>query len=610
MRKKSGKPVAACVALALLCSCAIFTSNKKHAAVKGSVFFTKVNMWHVKEEILSTNYHLGELLPAGTRVTVTRCRGGKIEFESEAGNKYTLVHATRHSRIELGKLFDRHFGRSDVTSSIGIYADFSPREQANVDEGTIAIGMSKNAVLMAYGYPPSHRTPDLQADTWTYWTGRRVATVRFRNDTVSSIEGVQAMRAVKFYVVSDPPGALIEADGRFVGKAPCIVDLEIEPRDMATRKLFRASPAKPDAPRLGVLCDAPMSSETLAGDPITVREVIPLSSGHKLGLVPGDKILAVNGVQIRNEFECMNAIRRTGFGKPLRMSIRRGGREMSLLGRTDVQESGTFYPRQKEYAVSTLVDMDGKVMFFDLRRKSGSATTPVAVGPPPVDATHTPPVVTPPPVRGLPDLPMIGNGFLVTKEGHIITCASALSGVKQIVVRTSAGRKHAASIVHSDQVNDWCLLKAATLRGTPLPVGGQTSIKTGSRVFRLGYPAGGKGGVAVSRGRIASPQGFGGDPRHLQVKMDGVAKNVSGAPVVSAYGEWLGVASDRLDKIIHAFAGVAAADVNFLLKAKTISGLLPSDVVLPMGAGPRGTELDEAGAKKKLSAAILSVHAK
>ena len=125
---------AACAAvIALLASCAMFGGGEKHTLVKGGVFFTKVNMWYARNgEIHSTNYHLGEILPAGTRVTVGSCRGGKVKFESEAGGKYTLVHATRHSRLSLAELFDRHFGRSDVTSSIGIYSDLSPREQASV----------------------------------------------------------------------------------------------------------------------------------------------------------------------------------------------------------------------------------------------------------------------------------------------------------------------------------------------------------------------------------------------------------------------------------------------------------------------------------------------
>jgi len=610
MFSRQTRSIAACAVLALLSSCAMFGGGKYESA-EGGTYYTKVNMWYSRSgEIESTNYHVGDMLPAGTRVTVTKCRGGKIKFETGSGKMLKLVHSKRHSRIQFGELFHRHFGKSDVTSDAGMYNGFSPREQTNVDRGKIATGMSKDAVLVAFGYPPSHRTPDLDADTWTYWVGRRTAVLHFKNDTVRSIEGEGSARAVKIYVVSDPPGAMIDVDGEPAGKAPCIVDIEIGPRDMSGRKTFRASPAEPAAPCLGVLCDAVTDPGPKGGDAITVREVIPLAGGHRLGLVPGDKILSVNGKRIRNEFECMDAIRRAGFGKPLKVLVRRGNREMSLLGSTDVKESGAFYPRTREYTVAALADMDGKVMFFDLRTKAGGAAAPPAVKRPPTAAAR-PPAVTPVPDRNLPDLPMVASGFLVTGQGHVLTSAHLLKGVKRIVVRTAGGRKHSASVVHTDNVNDWCLLSAPTLRGTPLAVGDDSGIKAGARVFRLGYPlGGGTAALDVSSGRIVSAQGFGGDPRHLQVQVDGGTKDVSGAPVVNARGEWLGVVSDRLDKIIHAFAGGAAADVNFLLRSKTIAGQLPSGAVLQPAPAKPGPELDSTSARKRLSSAVLAVHGK
>lgn len=43
-------------------------------------------------------------------------------------------------------------------------------------------GMRKEAVLMAYGYPPDHRTPSLDGDTWVYFKGLYVPfTLQFEN---------------------------------------------------------------------------------------------------------------------------------------------------------------------------------------------------------------------------------------------------------------------------------------------------------------------------------------------------------------------------------------------------------------------------------------------
>ena len=46
--------------------------------------------------------------------------------------------------------------------------------------------MSDEIILMAYGYPPAHRTPSLEADEWVYWLNRFVnQPVVLRNGRVS-----------------------------------------------------------------------------------------------------------------------------------------------------------------------------------------------------------------------------------------------------------------------------------------------------------------------------------------------------------------------------------------------------------------------------------------
>jgi hypothetical protein len=68
----------------------------------------------------------------------------------------------------------------------GPYQRFSEKEKRNIKLGEIEVGMSKDAVLMAYGYPPAHRTPSLESDQWVYWLNRFVnRPVVFRDGRVS-----------------------------------------------------------------------------------------------------------------------------------------------------------------------------------------------------------------------------------------------------------------------------------------------------------------------------------------------------------------------------------------------------------------------------------------
>lgn len=61
----------------------------------------------------------------------------------------------------------RSFGENPVDLS-----RFSTEEQAAIRAGRVEPGLSKEAVIVARGYPPAHKTPDLESDDWHYWNGR------------------------------------------------------------------------------------------------------------------------------------------------------------------------------------------------------------------------------------------------------------------------------------------------------------------------------------------------------------------------------------------------------------------------------------------------------
>jgi hypothetical protein len=41
-----------------------------------------------------------------------------------------------------------------------------------IKHGTVLNGMSKSAVLVAYGYPPEHRTGSIYSSTRIYWSNK------------------------------------------------------------------------------------------------------------------------------------------------------------------------------------------------------------------------------------------------------------------------------------------------------------------------------------------------------------------------------------------------------------------------------------------------------
>lgn len=140
----------------------------------GQTFYTRVNIWYENpRSIPTTNFHRGGRIPAGTPVKILAIQDPQITFLDEATGLMTLFHVRRHTRIAFEDLFDRMFSSEDPKAPGTPYASFTEAERQAIDQGTLAPGMRRDAVLMAYGYPPTHRTPDLTADRWTYWQDRR-----------------------------------------------------------------------------------------------------------------------------------------------------------------------------------------------------------------------------------------------------------------------------------------------------------------------------------------------------------------------------------------------------------------------------------------------------
>ena len=178
----------------LLISSTVLADNsgtKTKNSLDGKIYFTSVNIWYENpEKIPSTNYHKGTKLPIGTKVKIISVGKRKIQFiPVDTTATFTIVQQRRFSKIELKELFDRYFSRKDILGQEGYFHDLTEKEKECVKKGCITPGMSKVAVIMAYGYPPSHKTPLLSSDVWHYWQSRfQNVLVHFKDNKLYKIE--------------------------------------------------------------------------------------------------------------------------------------------------------------------------------------------------------------------------------------------------------------------------------------------------------------------------------------------------------------------------------------------------------------------------------------
>lgn len=156
----------------------------------GEDFHTRVNIWYEDvNNIPSTNYHSGDFIPANTKVTLMRITGSIIVIKDEYDTRYTIVHNKGYVHIPMEELFTRLFSKVPVMGAGTVHDSFAASEKENIKKGSIEEGMSKDAVIMAYGYPPTHKTASLDSNQWQYWNARLTRKiVYFRDNKVHKIQ--------------------------------------------------------------------------------------------------------------------------------------------------------------------------------------------------------------------------------------------------------------------------------------------------------------------------------------------------------------------------------------------------------------------------------------
>lgn len=129
--------------------------------------YTTCNLRSEGEVISSINYQSGALLPFGTEVRLERVTAEEIVFRAMGMRQaFTLQYQQRYGVEPMELFLKKIFTVEDLQAqSRGIAAEVLRKLRA----GQVEPGMTKAQVIKALGYPPAHRTPNLEADGWIYW---------------------------------------------------------------------------------------------------------------------------------------------------------------------------------------------------------------------------------------------------------------------------------------------------------------------------------------------------------------------------------------------------------------------------------------------------------
>jgi S1-C subfamily serine protease len=173
-----------------------------------------------------------------------------------------------------------------------------------------------------------------------------------------------------------------------------------------------------------------------------------------------------------------------------------------------------------------------------------------------------------------------GTGFVIGKEGWLLTCAHVVGEETQATV-TLEGQRLLADVVKTDAKADLALLKLRE----PLPDGAAVlrfraaaqPAEMGEDVFTIGYPLSRMLGnqARMSKGLLSATTGLRDEAREVQVSAE-IQPGNSGGPLLDRDGQVLGVINRTLNPsaVAQATGGALPQNVNFAIKAQPVLDFL------------------------------------
>jgi S1-C subfamily serine protease len=185
-----------------------------------------------------------------------------------------------------------------------------------------------------------------------------------------------------------------------------------------------------------------------------------------------------------------------------------------------------------------------------------------------------------------------GSGFIISRDGLILTNEHVLRNGTQIEVELLGGHKYTARVVRKDGKNDLALLKIDATDLHPVKLGNSDSVELGEWVVGIGNPYGiGQSimiGIVSAQRRLIPGSGY---PPLIQID---AAMNLgnSGGPLFNLSGEVIGITTILLWKSqgigfatpVNVARGFIESNVRGRMRAAAVSSFAP---IGPVSDQPR-----------------------
>ena len=169
-----------------------------------------------------------------------------------------------------------------------------------------------------------------------------------------------------------------------------------------------------------------------------------------------------------------------------------------------------------------------------------------------------------------------GSGFVLDKDGRILTNYHVVTGARQLEVTTSDKKKYPAKVVGTDPQNDLAVVQITGGTVTPATLGDSKGLVVGQKVFAIGNPFGLSG--TMTRGIISSIRSVRGEGGYIDeaIQTDAaINPGNSGGPLLNSRGEVIGINS-----LIFTGGAEQSAGIGFAIPINTAKAVLNDLVTL------------------------------
>ena len=136
-----------------------------------------------------------------------------------------------------------------------------------------------------------------------------------------------------------------------------------------------------------------------------------------------------------------------------------------------------------------------------------------------------------------------GSGFVIDKDGHILTNYHVIDDARQVEVTLHNRKKYKATIVGTDKSHDLAIVQIKAPDLQPMTLGDSSNLQVGQRVYAIGNPFGLAGtltlGIVSSIRQVQEPDGLVIDEA---IQTDAaINPGNSGGPLLNWHGQVIGI---------------------------------------------------------------------